>query len=158
MGPDHLPARLLRRMPRFRMAAPIFVEYLVLDRDLRAEGYANSNLNAIVPPRDDRPWRRGVRWVNMGGADRRASVKQKGANKVWSVEILIGEGSEETEAEAVVHLGERRFAGWGRARRNPVDPQVPRVGEELASARALADLAHKLFEAAVEEIDSFERS
>lgn len=84
-------------------------------------------------------------------------MKPKDESKVWSVEILIEENREETEAEAILEIGQKRFAGWGRARRNPTDPDVPRVGEELASARALSDLAHKLFEAAVEEIDRFER-
>ena len=34
--------------------------------------------------------------------------------------------------------------GWGRARRNPTDPEMPSVGEEIAAARALADLSHHL--------------
>jgi len=36
----------------------------------------------------------------------------------------------------------------GVARRNPVDPQVPVVGEELAIGRALAALATQLIEGA----------
>jgi len=37
-----------------------------------------------------------------------------------------------------VHRGER-IAGWGRAGRNPSDPTVPKIGGELATARALSD-------------------
>ncbi len=35
--------RVLRRVRRYRMAAPLFVVYAVLDRDLRAEGVPNRN-------------------------------------------------------------------------------------------------------------------
>jgi hypothetical protein len=40
--------------------------------------------------------------------------------------------------------------------RNPSDPDRPRVGEELAAARALSELSHKLVEAAAAEIEKFE--
>ena len=53
-------------------------------------------------------------------------------------------------------LGSERYAGWGRARRNPTDPAIPQIGEELASARALADLSHRLVEAAATAIEAFE--
>lgn len=76
--------------------------------------------------------------------------------KVWTVEIRIEEDPDRTEARAVMHVEEQEFAGWGRARRNPSDPDRPRVGEELASARALSDLAHKLLDAAAAEIEEFE--
>ncbi|MBO0731263.1 MAG: DUF1876 family protein [Acidimicrobiaceae bacterium] len=49
-----------------------------------------------------------------------------------------------------------RFIGFGRARRNPADPNLPMVGEELAAARALSDLTHKLVEAAAETISERE--
>jgi hypothetical protein len=55
-----------------------------------------------------------------------------------------------------LHIGDKEYGGWGRARRNPADPNVPRIGEELAVARALADLSHHLVEAAVVEIESHE--
>ena len=46
--------------------------------------------------------------------------------------------------------------GWGRSRRNPTDPDLPAVGEEVAAARALTDLAHHLLEAAAHRIESWE--
>ena len=48
----------------------------------------------------------------------------------------------------VVHLdaGDRSLAGRGQSRRNPDDPAVPQIGEELAAARALHDLANHLTE------------
>lgn len=50
--------------------------------------------------------------------------------------------------DMVVHLdaGDRSLSGHGRSRRNPADPSLPQVGEELAAARALHDLANHLTE------------
>jgi hypothetical protein len=75
--------------------------------------------------------------------------------KVWALEIAIGENLDETEAQAVLQVADSEMAGTGRARRNPHDPARPRVGEELAVARALSDLAHQLLEAAAREIEGF---
>lgn len=83
-------------------------------------------------------------------------MKEKGEGKVWSVEVLLDETPDETQAEAILHVEGERYAGWGRARRNPADPAVPRIGEELAAARALNDLAHKLLDAAAQAIEEFE--
>ena len=41
------------------------------------------------------------------------------------------------------------------ARRNPLDPPSPLIGEELAVARALQDLAAQLIEAAQVKIEDF---
>jgi len=76
-------------------------------------------------------------------------------NKVWTLEISIGENANETEAQAKLRVDESEMTGWGRARRNPADPQRPRVGEELAVARALSDLSHRLVDAAVADIETF---
>jgi hypothetical protein len=57
----------------------------------------------------------------------------------------------------VVHLdaGDRSLSGEGRSRRNPNDPSVPWVGEELASARALHDLANHLTDDAMAAVEAF---
>ncbi len=47
LDPAHVPARWRRRVGGFRMAAPLFVVYLVLDRDLRGEGVSNCNWSVI---------------------------------------------------------------------------------------------------------------
>jgi hypothetical protein len=73
-----------------------------------------------------------------------------------TVEISIEETDERTEAKASIRVGDKEFAGWGRARRNPADPNVPMVGEELAIARALSELSHHLVDAAAETIETFE--
>ena len=53
-------------------------------------------------------------------------------NKVWTLEIAIGENADETEAQARLRVDDTEMEGWGRARRRPGDPERPRVGEELA--------------------------
>jgi hypothetical protein len=83
-------------------------------------------------------------------------MKSDSTNKVWTVEVLLVEDDVKTDAEAVLEVGAERYAGWGRARRNPADPEVPRIGEELAAARALSDLAHKLLDAAASAIERYE--
>jgi hypothetical protein len=74
----------------------------------------------------------------------------------WTVDIELQEDGDHTRADAITTIGARRYHGWGRARRNPVDPDVPKIGEELAAARALSDLAHQLLNAAVDDIEAFE--
>jgi hypothetical protein len=77
-------------------------------------------------------------------------------SKAMTVEIQLDENEERTEAKASIRIRDKEFAGWGRARRNPGDPNVPMVGEELAVARALSELSHHLVDAAAETIESFE--
>jgi hypothetical protein len=77
-------------------------------------------------------------------------------NRVWTVEIVFTENGDRTRADARLRAGEREFTGWGRARRRPSDPDVPVIGEELAAARALADLTHRLVDEAADAIEQFE--
>jgi Domain of unknown function (DUF1876) len=72
-----------------------------------------------------------------------------------TVQITLDEDEEHTEAHATIRLRDRDFVAGGRARRNPRDPNVPVVGEELAVARALSDLSHQLLATAAETIESF---
>ncbi|MER7456027.1 DUF1876 domain-containing protein [Micromonospora sp. NPDC126480] len=77
--------------------------------------------------------------------------------KKWTVEIVIDEHDDErrTHAEARLRTGDRtRLRGEGHARRNPADREVPEVGDELAAARALSDLAHRLLDAAADDIEN----
>ena len=72
----------------------------------------------------------------------------------WHIEIFLFDEGDRTRAEAVL----RTSAGTelrheGIARRNPKDTEVPEIGEELATARALSGLAHDLFEATVSDIE-----
>ena len=74
--------------------------------------------------------------------------------KTWTVEIFIGEKEDRTHAEARLssERSARELSGEGTARRNPTDSDVPEIGDELAAARALSDLAHHLLDAAAEDI------
>ena len=74
----------------------------------------------------------------------------------WTIEITFSEDDDKTRADAVLTGSSDDVQGWGRARRNPVDPEVPAVGEEIAAARALTDLAHHLLEQAAHRIESWE--
>jgi hypothetical protein len=72
------------------------------------------------------------------------------------IEMTFEQDADHTEARVALVLREARFTGFGRARRNPADPNLPMVGEELAAARALSDLSHRLVEAAAETISERE--
>lgn len=68
------------------------------------------------------------------------------------IELMFEEDGDHTNALALLIVRGATFTGSGRARRNPADANLPMIGEELAAARALSDLAHKLVEAATEAI------
>lgn len=74
----------------------------------------------------------------------------------FGISVEISEDDHHTEALATVTVRGREFSGWGRARRNPSDPNVPLIGEELAIARALTDLSHHLVDAAAGAIEAYE--
>ncbi|MBK9179004.1 MAG: DUF1876 domain-containing protein [Acidimicrobiales bacterium] len=76
--------------------------------------------------------------------------------KTWTVTITLVEDEESTDATAHLLVGETTYGGWGRARRNPIDPDMPRVGDELAVARSLSDMAHKLLDDAARRIEEVE--
>jgi hypothetical protein len=82
------------------------------------------------------------------------------AAKQWNVAITIDEHENRTRAVAGLRFdgaerfgGTERFEGVGLARLNPSDRGVPVIGDELAAARALADLSHQLLDAAAEGIE-----
>lgn len=62
----------------------------------------------------------------------------------WKLTFEVDE--DEDHCNMVVHLdaGDRSLTGFGRSRRNPADPAIPQIGEELAASRALHDLANHL--------------
>lgn len=77
-------------------------------------------------------------------------------SKVLAVEVLLEETMDRTDAKAVVAIGGRQYTGWGRAKRNPDDEYVPKIGEEIATSRALSSLAHELLDAAAGLIEEKE--
>ncbi|TDO48442.1 uncharacterized protein DUF1876 [Kribbella sp. VKM Ac-2527] len=79
-----------------------------------------------------------------------------GASREWSVDIFIDEHEEDrvTRAEARLHKdSESELVGQGTAHRHPDDVEVAEIGDELAVARALANLSHELIHAAATDIE-----
>lgn len=74
----------------------------------------------------------------------------------WTLDLSMREDEDHCEVTAHLEAGDRSLQGAGVSRRNPADPSVPRVGEELATARALTDLARHLTEDAWRMIEEFE--
>ncbi len=82
----------------------------------------------------------------------------------WSVTIHIFDaddldpGGRQTTARAVLKTSSgTSLEGHGVARRNPGDRAVREIGEELAAARALRDLADLLLKATSDDIKNIER-
>jgi Rv2632c-like len=75
----------------------------------------------------------------------------------WRLEINFTEDDRTTRADAVLDVAGRHHHGWGHAKRDPVDTDVPVIGEEVAAARALIRLAHQLLGAAESEIEEIEQ-
>jgi Rv2632c-like len=71
----------------------------------------------------------------------------------WPVEISLHEEDGETRAEARLTRDSVGMIGHGLARRSPDDQEIPQIGEEIAAARALSDLAHQLLSDAAGQIE-----
>jgi hypothetical protein len=73
----------------------------------------------------------------------------------WTVEVFVGEDEGRTYAEAALHddIG-NHVLGTGRARLDPADADVPEIGDEIAVARALNDLGHRLLITAAADIET----
>ena len=72
-----------------------------------------------------------------------------------TLDLHISEDDSNTLAFATLDLRGDHFEAVGRARRNPIDPPMPVIGEELAIARALQQLTGQVMEAAQEKVESF---
>jgi hypothetical protein len=73
----------------------------------------------------------------------------------WSVLLSVTARDDSTEAEARLPMSEGSdLTGHGTARRNPADHNVTKIGEELAVARALSDLAHRLLRVATADVET----
>lgn len=69
----------------------------------------------------------------------------------------VGSDEHITAAHAVLTTtAGNRLEGFGQARLNPTDRDVPEIGEELAAARALRDLADRLLRATSDDISQIE--
>lgn len=74
----------------------------------------------------------------------------------WDVRLELREDTDHCEVTAHLDTGDRSLAGVGRSRRNPTDAAVLQVGEELATARALQNLAQHLTDDAWQMIERFD--
>jgi len=74
--------------------------------------------------------------------------------KQWQVDVFVGENDGRTYAEAslVTDLGDR-LVGTGWATVASSDHDVPEIGDEVATARALASLATRLLGTASHDIE-----
>lgn len=76
--------------------------------------------------------------------------------KRWTVDVYLNENPDErrTYAQARLHTGDPTdVRGIGSSRRSPQDTETPEIGDELAAARALEQLAAHLRAAAMSDID-----
>ncbi|MFJ4621454.1 DUF1876 domain-containing protein [Streptomyces sp. NPDC088812] len=72
----------------------------------------------------------------------------------WHVDMEFQEDDQHTRAVAMVRLPDgSEVRSQGHASRHNVDTNQPRVGEEIAGARALNELAMQLLTKAHTEID-----
>jgi hypothetical protein len=75
--------------------------------------------------------------------------------KTWTVQVTLDEEGDDTFADAALSIENKlELHGRGTSRRNPRDESEPRIGDELAAARAMSDLAHQLLAAAASDIES----
>jgi hypothetical protein len=73
----------------------------------------------------------------------------------WHIEMEFREEGDRTRAAAMVRLGDgTEYRGHGNANRHHSDQPQLLVGEEIAGARALMDLASQLLERAHGQIDA----
>jgi hypothetical protein len=62
----------------------------------------------------------------------------------WKLTFEVNEDADHCDMAVHLDAGDRSLSGHGRSRRNPSDSSAPQIGEELAAARALHDLANHL--------------
>jgi hypothetical protein len=76
--------------------------------------------------------------------------------RTWHVEVFLSEEDDgRTRAEAVLRTGaDTELRHTGLARRNPADLEVPEIGDELATCRALNGLAQDLMEATIADVQA----
>jgi hypothetical protein len=71
----------------------------------------------------------------------------------WWVEVFLGERDGHSHATAHLHTHDRTtLTASGTARLHPGESDVPEIGYELATGRALVELGHQLIATAAEDI------
>jgi hypothetical protein len=77
--------------------------------------------------------------------------------KPWHLDVAIDEHEKRTRAKVRLSWQGDELVGVGLARLDPADEPVALIGDELALARALSDLAHQLFERTIGDIEAATR-
>jgi hypothetical protein len=65
-------------------------------------------------------------------------------SREWNIRVFIYENEGTTTARAVLDTGETTLTGRGVARCSPEDVDIPKIGDELACSRAMAELGRQL--------------
>lgn len=90
-------------------------------------------------------------WIGGRLASKKHAMSE---TKQWTVQIEIDEHDGRTRAVARLQPPDADgLVGVGLARLNPADTDVPEIGDELATARALSELSHHLLELAAAGIE-----
>lgn len=72
----------------------------------------------------------------------------------WDIRVFLSDDDQHTTAHALLIIdGRERQRGSGTARRNPADRDVPEIGAEIATGRALVELGTKLLRVAEGDIE-----
>lgn len=79
--------------------------------------------------------------------------------KTWHVELFLHEDGARTVARAVLQTDDTRHVeGRGITKRAPQDTDIPEIGDEVAAARALHELAGELLRTAAGDIAAVEHA
>jgi hypothetical protein len=76
----------------------------------------------------------------------------------YELALELKETMDETAAVARLRLYGETFEATGVARRNPADPAIPAIGEEIAVARALSALSAAMMEAAGDKLAKYSQN
>ena len=74
--------------------------------------------------------------------------------KGWTVTVSVDERDGQTRAKARLRWRDNEAVGVGLARLSPAERYVTGIGDELAVARALSDLARRMMAGTVQHIET----
>ena len=83
-----------------------------------------------------------------------AEQNRGGTEKGWTVTVSVDERDGQTRAKARLRWRDNEAVGVGLARLSPAERYVTGIGDELAVARALSDLARRMMAGTVQHIET----
>lgn len=101
-------------------------------------------------------WDDGHQSMTLPGGDVRIVTDEGETSEIHlgcKIEMRLTETDHDCEATATLATQLGTFRALGVARRNPLDPVIPMIGEELSIARALRSLAEQIESAAEEALN-----